>query len=280
MAQLEKQGDSPTAEVGGVPGTPPADPKKVADACKGVQPFATDLFKPYTYRGDCLQPPLVPGQMEACPIDERKVLQNGVTIAIPYPKPGYNCNPYGIAAQQAHGLELGDAKSLAQGQPKCGGDPFATTLYKPHEHKGHCLNPPLSRELQACPLAESERRVLQDGKTKAVPYPAKGFNCNPYGLGLTEQKKAQSLASTKGAEKPTCDGVQPFSTDLYKPYAYRPDCLQPPIPAGGIEACPIDDKKHLTDGRTLAVPYPKAGYNCNPYGIAAQTQHVLSQCQS
>jgi len=142
------------------------------------------------------------------------------------------------------------------------------------------LNPALSRELQACPLAESERRVLQDGKTKAVAYPAKGFNCNPYGIGLTEQKKAQSLASTKGPETPKCDGVQPFSTDLYSPYAYRPDCLQPPIPANSIESCPIDDKKHLTDGRTLAVPYPKAGYNCNPYGIAAQTQHVLSQCQS
>jgi hypothetical protein len=43
--------------------------------------------------------------------------------------------------------------------------------------------------MQACPLVESERRVLQDGKTKAVPYPQKGFNCNPYGIGLNEQKK-------------------------------------------------------------------------------------------
>jgi len=37
--------------------------------------------------------------MEACPIDERKVLIDGVTLAVPYPNPGYNCNPYGIAAQ-------------------------------------------------------------------------------------------------------------------------------------------------------------------------------------
>ena len=49
--------------------------------------------------------------MEACPIDERKVLIDGVTIAVPYPKPNYNCNPYGIAAQQPHGLELFDAVS-------------------------------------------------------------------------------------------------------------------------------------------------------------------------
>lgn len=142
------------------------------------------------------------------------------------------------------------------------------------------MKPPLPRELQACPLAESERRVLQDGKTKAVPYPQQGFNCNPYGIGLNQNKKNQSLASKKdGPEKPKCDGVKPFSTDLYKPYSYRPDCLQPPI-LPNIEACPIDDKKHLTDGRTAAVPYPQAGYNCNPYGIAAQTQHVLSQCKS
>jgi hypothetical protein len=45
--------------------------------------------------------------------------------------------------------------------------------------------------------------------------------------------------------------------------------MTPPIKNVGIEACPIDDKKHLTDGRTKAVPYPAAGYNCNPYGIAA-----------
>jgi len=75
--------------------------------------------------------------------------------------------------------------------------------------------------------------------------------------------------------KESCDGVKPFSTDLYKPYVYRGDCLTPPL-IPNIEACPIDDKKHLTDGRTLALPYPNAGFNCNPYGIAAQKEHVLS----
>jgi len=44
-----------------------------------------------------MNPPL-PTKAEHCPIDERKVLQDGVTRAIPYPKPGFNCNPYGIAA--------------------------------------------------------------------------------------------------------------------------------------------------------------------------------------
>ena len=127
--------------------------------------------------------------MEACPIDERKVLQDGVTIAIPYPKPQYNCNPYGIAVQVPHGLE--NYNTLSQ-EPKCGGDPFATTLYAPYQYKGSCMNPPLERSLQACPIAEAERKVLSDGKTKAIPYPAKGFNCNPYGIGLNEKKKGLS----------------------------------------------------------------------------------------
>lgn len=107
-----------------------------------MKPFESTLYKPYEYRGDCLQPPLVPGTMEACPIDERKVLQDGVTIAVPYPKPNYNCNPYGIAAQKPHGLD-NKFNSLASGP--CGGDPFATTLYKPYEYKNQCMNPPLSK---------------------------------------------------------------------------------------------------------------------------------------
>lgn len=147
LAQLEKMGDSPTSEVGGIAGATPTDPAKTAKSCKGVKPFETSLYKPYAYRGDCLQPPLVPGTMEACPIDERKVLINGVTIAVPYPQPNYNCNPYGIAAQKPHGLE--NYNTLVQSEdgaaPKCGGDPFATTLYKPYEYKSQCMNPALSR---------------------------------------------------------------------------------------------------------------------------------------
>lgn len=45
--------------------------------------------------------------------------------------------------------------------------------------------------------------------------------------------------------------------------------MTPPL-TPNIEACPIDDKKHLTDGRTEAIPYPKNGYNCNPFGIHSQ----------
>ena len=61
----------------------------------------------------------------------------------------------------------------------------------------------------------------------------------------------------------------PFGTDLYVPYEYRPECLKPPL-LPNIEACPIDDKKMLSDGKTLAIPYPKGAFNCNPFGIFGQ----------
>jgi len=63
------------------------------------EPFKTELYKPYTYSGHCMNPPLTPA-IEACPIDEREVLSDGRTRAVPYPKAGYNCNPYGSFSQK------------------------------------------------------------------------------------------------------------------------------------------------------------------------------------
>lgn len=34
--------------------------------------------------------------LSSCPGDERKTLADGVTGGVPYPKKGFNCNPYGI----------------------------------------------------------------------------------------------------------------------------------------------------------------------------------------
>jgi len=45
--------------------------------------------------------------------------------------------------------------------------------------------------------------------------------------------------------------------------------MTPPL-LPNMEHCPIDDKKMLTDGTTRAIPYPKAGGNCNPFGIWGQ----------
>ena len=139
------------------------------------------------------------------------------------------------------------------------------------------MNPPLTPNIEACPI--DDKKMLTDGRTEGIPYPKAGYNCNPFGIAAQTSKKSLTQVDPKDKEQVAkdCDGVKPFATDLYKPYAYNGNCLTPPL-VPNIESCPIDDKKQLTDGRTAAIPYPKPGYNCNPYGIAAQKSHVLSQC--
>lgn len=44
--------------------------------------------------------------------------------------------------------------------------------------------------------------------------------------------------------------------------------MTPPL-SNELVSCPGDIKKTLSDGVTLAVAYPKKGFNCNPYGISA-----------
>ena len=67
----------------------------------------------------------------------------------------------------------------------------------------------------------------------------------------------------------------PHKTDLYKPYVYKGHCMNPPVP-NNIQACPIDERKNLNDGTTKAVPYPKPGFNCNPFGVRATIPHQLN----
>lgn len=57
------------------------------------------------------------------------------------------------------------------------GDNLEVDLFKPAQHTGHCLTPPLMPSLAACPTSGK----LQDGKA-AVAYPKKEFNCNPFGI--------------------------------------------------------------------------------------------------
>ena len=75
--------------------------------------------------------------------------------------------------------------------------------------------------------------TLADGKTKGIPYPTSGFNCNAdYGL-----------AQTSGG-----------STPLYVPYNY------PGLPGFNIknlEHCPdFNDRMTLSNGKTAGIPYP------------------------
>ena len=100
--------------------------------------------------------------LEHCPdFNERHTLLNGVTRAVAYPSPGYNCNAdYGLAQQK------GGPNSAAPGAAK------GETRFVPHAHSddGTIAN------LEHCPNF-NERMTLLDGKTRGISYPNKGFNC-------------------------------------------------------------------------------------------------------
>jgi len=242
-----------------------------------VKPYNTDLYKPYAYKGQCLQPPLVPN-IQSCPIDDKVMLTDGTTKAIPYPKPGFNCNPYGIAAQKNHVL----TQCGSGDKPECKGkDIFKTELYKPYTYSGQCMNPPLTPNIESCPI--DDKFMLTDGTTKAIPYPKAGYNCNPYGSAAQFSSKKvvdtpDSLVQSRSwgpHELFVSDDTEALSLaqvqgPLYVPFKY------PGLPGfdiNKIQHCPdFNERFTLSDGKTKGVPYPQAGFNCNPdYGLAQKS---------
>jgi len=107
--------------------------------------------------------------MEHCPdFDERMTLTDGKTHAIAYPQPGYNCNP---------------AYSVTQSSWVKG--PDGTNTKEIHDD---------TKVLEHCPDF-NERFTLADGKTRGIPYPQPGYNCNgDYALA----KKSLAQASWVG----------------------------------------------------------------------------------
>merc|ERR1712227_933755 len=108
--------------------------------------------------------------LEHCPdFNERFTLLNGVTKAVAYPNPGFDCNAdYGLAQKK------GGPNSAAPGAAK-GETRYVMPVHP--GHKGMDLN-----TLEHCPDF-NERFTLLNGVTKAVAYPQPGFNCNAdYGL--------------------------------------------------------------------------------------------------
>jgi len=179
--------------------------------------------------------------LEHCPdFNERFTLLNGVTKAVAYPNPGYNCNAdYGLA-QGGPNTAAADA---AKGE----------TRYVMPVHPGH-KGLDLST-IEHCPDF-NERFTLLNGVTKAVAYPQPGYNCNAdYGL-------AQGGPNTpaKGSES-------------------DPRYVMPVHPGhkgldlSTIEHCPdFNERFTLLNGVTKAVAYPNPGYNCNAdYGLAQKT---------
>jgi len=107
-------------------------------------------------------------KLEHCPdFNERMTLLNGVTRAVAYPKPGFNCNA-------DYGLAQGGPNTPAPGAAK-GEERFVMPVYK--GLPGFDIN-----KVEHCPDF-NERHTLLNGVTRAVAYPAKGWNCNAdYGL--------------------------------------------------------------------------------------------------
>jgi len=105
--------------------------------------------------------------LEHCPdFNERFTLLNGVTKAVAYPQPGFNCNA-------DYGLAQGGPNTPAKGAE-------ADPRFVLHKHAG--LKGFDIQSLEHCPDF-NERFTLLNGVTKAVSYPNPGFNCNAdYGL--------------------------------------------------------------------------------------------------
>jgi hypothetical protein len=104
-----------------------------------------------------------PGDVEHCPdFDERFTLNDGRTLAVPYPRSGWNCHN-GLGLAQDHVLSDSTIRPKRFGYP---GNEFEPS------------------QVEHCPDFD-ERFTLKNGRTRAVPYPLEGWNCNP-GLGLAQ----------------------------------------------------------------------------------------------
>ena len=154
------------------------------------------------------------GKLEHCPdFDERFTLVDGRTQAVPYPRKGYNCHKEGS---------------------------FTKTLVQVFSEVD-----PTYVNLQNCPDFD-ERFTLVDGRTKAVAWPAKGYNCQKEGTFVR--------------------------TALSQELSQLPDF-------GKLEHCPdFDERFTLVDGRTKAVAWPAKGYNCHKEGSYTKTL-AQSLCQ-
>jgi len=100
--------------------------------------------------------------------------------------------------------------------------------------------------------------TLLNGKTKAVAYPAAGFNCNA-DYGLVQAAPAAPAAPAKA-------GAKAGPESRYVPYKY-PGLKGFDLTT--LEHCPdFNERMTLLDGKTKGVAYPTPGFNCNAdYGM-------------
>jgi len=89
--------------------------------------------------------------------------------------------------------------------------------------------------------------TLNDGRTKAIAYPGINYNC-----------KADYQLTQKASK----------SKDIGSDIA-------------ALQHCPdFDERFTLTDGKTMAVPYPQKNFNCNPeYALTQKKEGELINMQ-
>ena len=148
-----------------------------------------------------------PDTLPACPSAERTMMDDGKTHVVKYPYVGATCKAAslaevesadedakapkkgaakpaakGAAKPAAKGAAKPAAKGAAKPAAKGAAKPAAKGAAKPGAKGKPAVkkDPAPWRHLEHCPDF-NERRTLKNGKTEAVPYPKKGYNCSNEG---------------------------------------------------------------------------------------------------
>jgi len=259
-----------------------------------------------------------PSKVQHCPnFDERFTLVDGRTRAVPYPNPGWNCHQ-GLGLSEAYGapkypgsdfdpskvqhcpnfderFTLVDGRTRAVAYPNPGWNchqGLGLSEGAPDKWPGKDFDP---RNVEHCPDFD-ERFTLSNGRTYAVPYPRKGWNCHR-GLGLSEgapKYPGNDFDPSKVQHCPNFDERFTLVDGRTRAIPYplagwnchqglglaALEVMATPFNPRSVEHCPdFDERFTLNDGRTRAVPYPKAGWNCNPEWSLAQPIPDMSKVE-
>ena len=108
-----------------------------------------------------------------CPSAERTMMDDGKTHVVKFPYVGATCKAASLAEVESTDE---DAKAPKKGAAKPAAKPAAKGAAKPTAKK----DPAPWKHLEHCPDF-NERRTLKNGRTEAVAYPKKGYNCSNEG---------------------------------------------------------------------------------------------------
>ena len=123
-----------------------------------------------------------PSTLPPCPSAERTMMDDGKTHVVKFPYVGATCKAASLAEVESADEDAkapkkkGAAKPAAKPAAKAAAKPGAKPGAKPAAKK----DPAPWRHLEHCPDF-NERRTLKNGRTEAVPYPKKGYNCSNEG---------------------------------------------------------------------------------------------------